>query len=92
MIAGAEQLEWRITCQKHWRQALAVRDGRQSACDPDGQWVRELGDGIRFYEPRAVERHHDGFFSIVYEQVQKRLVDGWWHAAPVELPPTAQPL
>ena len=47
MIAGAGELEWRIACQTHWRQAAAVRDGRQSACDPDGESVQELGDGFR---------------------------------------------
>jgi hypothetical protein len=89
MIAGAGVLEWRIACQAHWRLAVAVRDGRQSACDPDGDRVRELGDGFRLYQPQAVERHRDGLSWVVYEQVRKHLADGWWHAATVELPPGA---
>jgi len=87
MIAGAGELEWRIFCQTHWRQAAAVRDGRQSACDPDGERVRELGDGFRLYHPEAVERRRDGLSWIVHEQLRKHLFDGWWHAATVELPP-----
>jgi hypothetical protein len=87
MIAGAGELEWRIACQTHWRQAAAVRDGRQSACDPDGDRLQELGDGVRLYQPQAVERRRDGLSWVVYEQVRKHLADGWWHAATVELPP-----
>jgi hypothetical protein len=86
MIAGAGELEWRIACQTHWRQAAAVRDGRQSACDPDGELVQELGDGVRLYQPRAIERQRNGLSWVVYEQLRKHLADGWWHAATVELP------
>ena len=83
MIGGAGQLEWRIACQTHWRQAIAVTDGRQSACDPDGDRVRELGDGFRLYEPEPVERRRDGFSWTVYEQLRKHLSDGWWQVCNV---------
>ncbi|MDX6544741.1 MAG: hypothetical protein QOG02_515 [Gaiellales bacterium] len=86
MIAGAAELQWRIAAQNHWRQAVAVRDGRQSASDPDGALVRELGDGFRLYQPEPVERHGDGLTRIVYEQVRKYLADGRWEVATVELP------
>jgi hypothetical protein len=89
MIAGAGELEWRIACQTHWRQAEAVRDGRQSACDPDGESVQELGDGFRVYQARAIERQRDGLSWVVYEQLRKQLVDGWWHAVTAELAPGA---
>jgi hypothetical protein len=86
MIAGAGELEWRIACQTHWRQATAVQDGRQSACDPDGDRISELGDGLRLYQPQAVERRRDGLSWVVYEQLRKHLGDGWWQAVTVELP------
>jgi hypothetical protein len=89
MVAGAGELELRIACQALLRQAAAVRDGRQSACDPDVDRVQELGEGFRLYEPQAVERKRDGLSWVVYEQVRKHLADGWWHAATVELPPGA---
>ena len=66
-----------------------MRDGRQSACDPDGELVQELGDGVRLYQPRAVERRRDGFSWVVYEQLRKHVVDGWWKTATAELPPGA---
>ena len=91
MIAGASELEWRIACQTHWRQAAAVRDGRQSSCDPDGELVQELGEGFRLYQPRAIERKRDGMSWVVYEQLRKHVADGWWHAATAELPPGAVP-
>jgi 3'-phosphoadenosine 5'-phosphosulfate sulfotransferase len=86
MIAGAGELGWRIACQAHWRQAVAVRDGRQSASDPDADRVRELGDGFRLYQAEAVERHRDGVSLVVHEQLRKHLADGWWQAATVEVP------
>src|SRR5881392_1608485 len=68
--AGAGELQKRIEEHQHWRQAEAVRDGRQPAADPDAQELEEIRDGIRFYgrEQRA----------MVSFRVVKRLVDGHW--------------
>ena len=47
--AGAGELQRRIEEHQHWRQAEAVRDGRQPAADPDAQELEEIGDGLRLY-------------------------------------------
>ena len=75
--AGAGELQRRIEEHQHWRQAEAVRDGRQPASDPDAQELEEIRDGIRFYgrERRATG---DGAATIVSVRVVKRLVDGHW--------------
>ena len=77
MIAGAGELERRIAEHAHWRLAEAVRDGRQSATDPDASRLTELGEGVRLYGPEAPGiqvNGHGGF--------KKRLVDGWWQVTP----------
>ena len=63
-------LRRRIEQQAHWRQAEAVRDGRQPPVDPDSDGLQLVGEGIRLYTPRV---NHGG---LVY--VCKRLVDGVW--------------
>lgn len=63
---GAQHLCRSIEQQRHWRQAAAVRDGRQPVRDPD---VAELVD---FAGRRRSYRSRDGF---VFE---KRLLDGCW--------------
>ena len=73
MIAGAGELERRIAEHAHWRQAEAVRDGRQSATDPDAERLIELGTGMRLYGPEEPGIHTNGAGGF-----QKRLVDGWW--------------
>jgi hypothetical protein len=74
--AGAGELQKRIEEHQHWRQAEAVRDGRQPAADPDARELEEIGDGIRLYgwEQLAV----DGGATVVSFRVVKRLADGHW--------------
>jgi hypothetical protein len=73
MIAGAGELERRIAEHAHWRLAEAVRDGRQSATDPDASRLIELGDGVRLYGPETPGIPANGAGGF-----EKRLVDGWW--------------
>jgi hypothetical protein len=63
--AGARALRRRIVQQAHWRQAAAVRDGRQPGVDPDLATLRELHRGERIYEDEV------GPFV-------KRLIGGAW--------------
>jgi len=67
---GAEALRRRIEQQTHWRQAEAVRDGRQPAVDPDSDELAGVHDGIRLYTPRTTHG------EVVHPC--KRLVDGVW--------------
>ena len=64
-VSGAEALRLRIEQQQHWRQAAAVRDGRQPGVDPDSPTLRELRGGERVYQDEV-----GGFV--------KRLVGGFW--------------
>jgi hypothetical protein len=73
MIAGAGELERRIAEHAHWRLAEAVRDGRQSATDPDASRLIELGDSVRLYGPETPGIQANGAGGF-----EKRLVDGWW--------------
>ena len=75
--AGAGELHKRIKEHQHWREAEAVRDGRQPAADPDAQELEEIGDGIRLYgwEQRATGA---GGAAMVSFRVIKRLADGHW--------------
>jgi hypothetical protein len=59
---GARALKARIDQHQHWREADAVRDGRQPATDPDASDLVALDVGVR--------RYRDG--------LEKRLVDGGW--------------
>ena len=63
-VNGAKALRTRIQQVEHWRLATAVREGRQSASDPDVAELVELGPGVR--------RYADG--------LEKWLVDGRWEA------------
>ncbi len=69
-IAGAQELRKRIEQQQHWRQADAVRDGRQPPVDPDHEQLEHLGEDIRVYAPRLM--HGDYVYAC------KRLVNGVW--------------
>ena len=80
--AGAESLRKRLEQQQNWRQAQAVRDGRQPPVDPDLESFEELRDGVRLYSPRYDASAH---------RVCKRLVDGMWIAEMVEMTPEAVP-
>jgi hypothetical protein len=59
-------LQRRIEQQQHWRQADAVRDGREPASDPDAADLVEWGGELRRYEASG------GRMFV------KRLVDGVW--------------
>jgi hypothetical protein len=76
--AGAGELHKRIEEHQHWRQAEAVRDGRQPASDPDAQELEEIRDGIRFYGWEQQRATVDGRAAMVSFRVVKRLVDGHW--------------
>ena len=81
---GSDELRRRIEQQQHWRQAEAVRDGRQAATDPDADALTELGEGIRIYGSERVTRLVHGEAALVTETFAKRLVDGWWHGEVLE--------
>jgi hypothetical protein len=63
---GAQHLRRAIEQQRHWRQAVAVREGRQPVRDPD---VSRLVD---FAGLRRRYRSRDG------KVFEKRLFDGCW--------------
>ena len=65
-IVGARHLREAIEQQEHWSRAEAVRDGRQSARDPNAAQLIELDGAIRRY------RDTDG------RMFEKRLCDGLW--------------
>ena len=74
--AGAASLRRRLEEQEHWRQADAVRDGRQPRVDPDKDELVSLGDGIRVYSllrTRGPARRWC-----------KRLVEGLWEYGVVD--------
>jgi hypothetical protein len=54
----------------HWQTARAVREGRQDATDPDGEYLVGCRDGVREYEPSPGTRY------------EKRLIDGCWITPP----------
>jgi hypothetical protein len=76
--AGAGELHRRIEEHQHWRQAAAVRDGRQPAADPDAQELEEIGDGLRLYGREEQRLTVDGRPALVTLRVAKRLVNGHW--------------
>ena len=76
--AGAGELQKRIEEHQHWRQAEAVRDGRQPAADPDAQELEEIGDGLRLYGWEQQRARVAGGAAIVSLRLVKRLVDGHW--------------
>ncbi len=68
--AGAENLRLRLEQQAHWRQAEAVRDGRQPGIDPDSDDLERLEDGVRYYRRQI---NHG-----VQVRRCKQLIDGVW--------------
>src|SRR5438309_2997536 len=64
-------------------QAEAVRDGRQSATDPDSFELEELVDGVRYYGREEQVTVVDGRRSLVTYRLTKALVDGWWQRSNV---------
>jgi hypothetical protein len=87
--AGAAELRKRLADQAHWRQAQAVRDGRQPAVDPDVRELAELGEDVRFY---ACDEHwvRNGHSTLVRVRMVKRLIDGWWQTSFENVPSTRQ--
>jgi hypothetical protein len=71
-VAGARSLKAKSDERQraHWRQAPAVRDGRQEVADPDAGHLVRCSDSEREYEPRPGRRY------------RKQLVDGRWESAP----------
>jgi hypothetical protein len=67
---GAEALRWQLQQHANWRQALAVRDGRQPAVDPDRDELTQIADGLRLYTPRTARGE--------MIQLSKCLIDGVW--------------
>ena len=63
---GAQHLRRAIEQQRHWRQAVAVREGRQPVRDPDVSQLVDF-DGLR--------RRYRSSDGKVFE---KRLLDGCW--------------
>lgn len=79
--AGAEELRKRLEAQEHWRQAEAVRDGRQPATDPDSSELEELGDGVRYYGRDLQRTTVAGRPVLVTLRMTKNLVDGAWETS-----------
>ena len=88
--AGAGRLQKRIEEHQHWRQAEAVRDGRQPPADPDAQELEEIREGIRVYgrEQRAPV---DGGAAMVSFRVVKRLANGRWERDEIMEDPDDRP-
>jgi hypothetical protein len=63
---GAQHLRRAIEQQRHWRKAVAVREGRQPGRDPDVAQLVDFAGSSRRYRSR------DG---MIFE---KRLLDGCW--------------
>jgi hypothetical protein len=76
--AGAEELRKRLEEQRHWQLAEAVRDGRQSATDPDSFELEELVDDVRYYGREEQRTTVDGRPVLITFRMTKRLVDGAW--------------
>jgi hypothetical protein len=86
---GGQLLAFRIAEQEHWRMAEAVREGKQPPRDPDGAALVEIGERVRRYRSDAVQTQG----GVGSEDVEKRLVDGWWETVhvPTEAPGRAPP-
>jgi hypothetical protein len=76
--AGAEELRKRLEEQRHWRQAEAVRDGRQPATDPDQLELEEIGEGVRYYGREQQRTTLAGRPVLITLRMTKTLVDGSW--------------
>ena len=72
--AGAELIRQRIEQHEHWRQAQAVRDGSQSAVDPDRDQLLELGDVHAGLRAAGAARDRRGRDALTTYRVLKRVV------------------
>ncbi len=79
-ISGAQVLSERLAQQEHWREARAVRIGRQPSFDPDGYALESFHDGVRLYRPEQRLEHRNGRSELVTQRIRKVLVDDAWEA------------
>jgi hypothetical protein len=82
-VIGARVLSERLAQQRHWRQALAVRLGRQPSFDPDGHALESFRGEVRTYRARQQLEIADGRPVLVTRRVCKRLVDGVWEGVEI---------
>jgi hypothetical protein len=68
----------RLAQQEQWRQARAVRIGRQPAIDPDGHALETFRPGVRYYRERREFALHEGETAMVIRRHRKRLIDDVW--------------
>ena len=71
---GAAELRKRFEEQEHWRQAEAVRDGRQPATDPDSLELEELGEGTRHYGRSHERTLVEGRRALLTQRLWKQLL------------------
>ena len=79
--AGAAELRKRLEEQEHWRQAPAVRDGRQTPTDRDAGELEETADGVRYYGRETGQKLVDGQPALVTSRMIKRLVGDFWETS-----------
>ncbi|HEY4346228.1 MAG TPA: hypothetical protein VGM80_01465 [Gaiellaceae bacterium] len=77
-VGGAEILRQRLAEQENWRQAHAVRMGRQPSFDPDGHALESFQAGFRKYAAERRVEVRAGQREIVTVRTVKRLLDGVW--------------
>jgi len=76
---GVEPLVRRLEQQRHWQQAVTVREGKQPPIDPDGADLEEIRSSRRVY--RRTRRQYemiDGRAAFVTRRLQKDLQNGAW--------------
>jgi hypothetical protein len=79
--AGAKELRKRLDEQEQWREAAAVRDGRQAPVDRDARQLEETGEGIRYYDRETSQTLVDGEPALVTARMIKRLVGDYWETS-----------
>ena len=79
--AGAEELRKRLDDQQHWRRAAAVRDGRQSATDPDAAELDSVDGDIRYYGRETQRMLLEGRPALVTFRIVKTIVAGRWETS-----------
>ena len=79
--AGAAELRKRLDEQEHWRQAPAVRDGRQTPTDRDAPELEEIGATVRYYGRERAQKLVDGRPALVTSRMTKRLVGDYWETS-----------
>lgn len=79
--AGARELTKRLAEQEQWREAPAVRDGRQPPTDRDAQQLEEVADAVRYYGRETSQTLVDGQPALVTSRMIKRLVGDFWETS-----------